>query len=237
MKLSIFLVLLIPFLQGCVSGWLNVDTSPAQAELYVKVPGAAEYKSLGNAPLNRKLSEVKSLAGNAKTLVIEARKAGFVTRSVVITDADASSDVRLNFELSSLEKLVKDYSRENPGKSEGLQFNVESQKQLAQDLIEKHLLETNQIVDQLFEAQRMTQVGRLDDASKRLEEMQKSFPSVAAIYEMQGGIAFMKSDFNKALDSYALALKNNPNNLELLNMRDYLEKKLKVERRGPAGTN
>ena len=236
-KLSIFFVIFFPLLQGCATGWLNVDSSPQQSEVFVKVPGSSEYKSLGPAPLNKKLSEVKAMVDNAKTLVIEVRKSGYVSRSVVITDADSSSDVRLNFELSSLEKLVKDYSRDNPDKQDHLAVDLDAQKQLLADLNQKHLVETNQIVDQLFEAQRMTQVGRLDDANRRLEELQKTYPNVSAIYEMQGGIAFMKSDFAKALDNYALALKANPTSIELLNMRSYLEKKLKIERREPAGQN
>lgn len=210
-----------------MSGWLSVDSSPRKAELFIKEPGSAEYKSLGVAPLNKKMSEIRGILGNAKTVVLEARMPGYITRSMVITDVDSSSDLHISFELSNLEKSVKDGSADY----------AEASKKLLTETNEKHLVETNVIVDQLFEAQRLAQVGRLDDASKRLDEMQRIYPNVAAIYEMQGGIAFMQADYNKALDSYTLAAKNNPANLELINMRAFLERKLNLEKRKPAGQN
>jgi tetratricopeptide (TPR) repeat protein len=199
------------------------------------MPGSSEYKSLGASPVHRKLSEVQGMAENSKTILIEARKSGYVSRSVVITDADTSSDVRLSFELPSLEKAVKEYVQNNPESKNGA--GSDALKLMLTEANQKNLLETNHLIDQLFEAQRMSQVGRLEDANKRLEELQKTYPHVAAIYEMQGGIAFMQADFNKALDAYSEALRNNPENVELLHLRAYLQKKLNIQPRQPAGAN
>jgi tetratricopeptide (TPR) repeat protein len=209
--MKLFFAFAIMTITGCASGTLSVETSPQKAELYARVPGSSDFRSLGPAPFIKSMSEVRSMLGRPNSVIIEARKEGYGSRSVFITDLDTSSDMKLNFDL-----LTND-------------------KQASGESSEKHLLETNVLVDRLFDAQRMAQVGRLADATKQLEDLSKTFPFVAAIYELQGGIAYMQSDYPKALDSYNQALRNNPENLEVLQMRRFLEKKLKNDGRVPAG--
>ena len=52
--------------------------------------------------------------------------------------------------------------------------------------------------------------------------------------QIRGGIAFMKKDYEKALDAFRKAARSNPKNIEVLNIKNFLEKKLGVSNRQPA---
>lgn len=218
MKNFIFYLILCLLSTSCVTGKLYVDSTPNNSKVFVRAAGASKSESIGQSPISRDISDVKKVANGASTIVVEVRKEGYLPRSVIVTDIDSVSDVKVNLELASVEEFVKG---SDPSLSE-------AQKRILASLNEKKNLQTNQLIDELFEAQRLTQVGRTQDAERKLDELEKRFPNVATIYEIRGGIAFMKKDYPKALDAFRKAARANPQNVEVLNLKKYLEKKLNI---------
>lgn len=88
----------------------------------------------------------------------------------------------------------------------------------------------NAVIDRMFEAQRLARVGRPDDALKKLKDLEKDAPQIAAIYELEGGIYFLKKQYKEAFDAYGLAAKYNPTNPVSSHMRSKLETTLGVKR-------
>ena len=86
----------------------------------------------------------------------------------------------------------------------------------------------NKVIDRLFESQRLVRAGRLDDAMKLIEAIQKDAPELSALYEIQGGIFYLQKKPEKALDSYQTSIRFNPKNVEAVRMRNYLMSSLGV---------
>lgn len=220
-----FLITIIHFLLvACSTGRLNVDSNPSQSEVFVRASGSKKSESIGKTPISQDVSTISQLAGGADTIVIDVKKNGFLSKSVVVTDINSQSDIKLEIDLPSVENFVN-----------GTDPNMaETQRRILAELNEKRNLETNYLIDQLFEAQRLAQVGRTDDSLRKLDELETRFPEVAGIHEIRGGIAFMKKDYEKALDAFRKAARSNPKNIEVLNIKNFLEKKLGVSNRQPA---
>lgn len=82
------------------------------------------------------------------------------------------------------------------------------------------------VVDRLFEVQRLAQIGRLQDALTSTQQLKNEFPDMASILEMEGGVLFLMARFDDAFDAFSQASALNPNNYETRNMRDVLAAKL-----------
>ena len=210
---------------GCSTGRLVVESSPKEAQVFLRAAGQSKLQSIGESPTSRDISEVKDLLGGADTVVVEVRKSGYLPKSLVVTDIDSLSDVKVSLELSSVEKFV-DGTDPNMG---------DAQKAILSRLNEERVLATNQLIDSIFEAQRLAQVGRIKDSEQKLIEIEKQHPNVSSIYEIRGGIAYMRKDYVRALDSYRKAARANPSNIEVLNMKRHLENLVGAGSRRPAG--
>jgi tetratricopeptide (TPR) repeat protein len=81
----------------------------------------------------------------------------------------------------------------------------------------------NAVVDALFEAQRLTRAGRLEDALKEVRFVQKEAPQISASYEIEGGVYYLQKKLPQAFDAYSTAVKQNPRNAEAARMRNYLQ--------------
>jgi tetratricopeptide (TPR) repeat protein len=88
----------------------------------------------------------------------------------------------------------------------------------------------NRVVDQLFESQRLVRVGRQEEALVSLKAAEKELPHLAASYELEGGIYYLQKKYREALDAYSLASSYHPKNPQTLQMKNYLEKSLGVQR-------
>lgn len=91
----------------------------------------------------------------------------------------------------------------------------------------------NQLIDTVFEAQRLALSGRFEDATAQVKRVQKEAPQMAAAYEIEGGIYFLQNRLTEALDAYRIAARFNPANPETTRMRNFLEDALGV---GPQTT-
>ena len=94
----------------------------------------------------------------------------------------------------------------------------------------------NNLIDQVFESQRLARALRPDDALRALAELKKTYPQVAAIYELEGGIFYMGKKYKEALDSYGQAIKYNPKSSSSIRIHDALEILLGLRQAGPATT-
>lgn len=202
MRNPIFLIINSFFILGCASGTLFVDTLPPEGEIYLKARSTEEYQLVGKAPYKMTAAEFRAKFGVEGPFGLEARSAGYRAQSILVTDLPQNSDLTVFLNLKSIEATGG--TDENPG-------------EVPQNRL-------NRAMDQIFESQRLVKVGRYDDALAQLSLLQQTHPNLSAIFEMQGGVFYIKKDYVKALDSYEKALRLNPENLELASMKRYLEK-------------
>ena len=94
----------------------------------------------------------------------------------------------------------------------------------------------NNLVDQMFESQRLARALRPDDALKALDELKKSYPQVAAIYELEGAIFYMGKKYKESMDSYGQAIKYNPKSSSSIRIHDALEVLLGLRKAGTSTT-
>ena len=94
----------------------------------------------------------------------------------------------------------------------------------------------NNLVDQMFESQRLARALRPDDALKALAELKKSYPQVAAIYELEGAIYYMGKKYKESMDSYGQAIKYNPKSSSSIRIHDALEVLLGLRKAGSVTT-
>lgn len=85
----------------------------------------------------------------------------------------------------------------------------------------------NWVIDSMFEIKRLVSTKRYDDALTMIKSVKEAVPQVSAIYELEGGIYFLQRKYFYALDAYETAVRYNPNNLELIRMRDICSQKTK----------
>ena len=209
-KIIVFFIAIINF--GCASGSLFVDSSPQGSKVYLK-PVGGTFQEIGATPLTKSLSEIITVNGAADAVLLEVRKEGFVSEQIVITDVVTRSDLKVTVSLDSLASLIEQEQKRqlsSDGKSDAVTPTV-------------GITQFNEVIDRLFEVQRLVKVGRTDEALKLLDEVRKVNSQLAVVYEMQGGIAFLKKDYYTAFDAYTLAVKYNPENVESVNMRNYVK--------------
>ena len=87
----------------------------------------------------------------------------------------------------------------------------------------------NLVVDRLFESQRLVRAGRLDDALKVADQIEKDAPELSAVYEIQGGIYYLQKKPKQSLDAYQTSIRFNPRNTEAIRMRNYLMAQLGLQ--------
>jgi tetratricopeptide (TPR) repeat protein len=80
----------------------------------------------------------------------------------------------------------------------------------------------NGIVESMFESQRLTKIKRYDEALRVLNEVQDKVPFISSIYEMKGGIYYLRGSYRDAYDYYSKAVTLNPKNADARRMKDYL---------------
>lgn len=83
-----------------------------------------------------------------------------------------------------------------------------------------------EVASEILESQRLVRASKYDDSLEKLQALEKKYPKVSLISEMQGNIYYIKKDFKKALDAYTTAFIHNPKNLDAYRMKLYLEKTL-----------
>jgi len=102
--------------------------------------------------------------------------------------------------------------------------------ELQEDTDVKVMDKVNKIAGTLFEAQRLIRAQLYDEALKILTDLEKNFPYTSIVYELKGGLFYMKNDLKRALDAFSNALKYDPKNVVAFKMKAFIEKKLNIAR-------
>lgn len=84
---------------------------------------------------------------------------------------------------------------------------------------------TNDLVNELFEAQNMAQKGDQASAFEKLNQLQKAHPDIAAIYEMRGSMYMVRGEYATAAREFSQAVNIDPNNRELRVLLESAQKK------------
>lgn len=79
------------------------------------------------------------------------------------------------------------------------------------------------IINSFFECRRLISVKRYSEALKILKKLESEFPQLSTIYELQGGIFYLQKKFKMSYESFEMAIKYNPKNIEAQRMRKYLK--------------
>jgi tetratricopeptide (TPR) repeat protein len=80
----------------------------------------------------------------------------------------------------------------------------------------------DEIISGLFESQRLVKSNRIEDALRLLAKLEERAPYLSTIYEIRGGIFFIQKNYAGALESFNLALKYNPKNVEARRLKSAL---------------
>lgn len=197
---------------GCASNTsIKVNSNPPDAEVYMKTMNQNERQLVGKTPLVQESIEAVLKTKPQGPLYIEIEKADYIPSTILVTEVGSGS-IEISRELKPLQK--KEASAEGQNSKEANQ---------------EKLLSLNKGLEQLFEAQRLARVGRLDDALKTLDEAGKLLPQVSPIYEMRGGIYYIQKDYRKALDEYQKALVVNEDNPSTIKMIQRLNGQLGIQ--------
>jgi hypothetical protein len=184
---------------------IRIESVPDKAEVAVSILGGNKRQILGTTPLNQ-VEIPPEFKGIPVS--IEISREGFLTETIIIPDlSGVNIDLRKN--LTSIESAT-------------------AQEKVAR--IEK----TNKAVDLLFDAVNKAQMNNKEGALKTLAEVKSKQPDLSATYEIEGNIYMMSGDYKSAIVAYTEALKYNPDQINLLQMKVRLEKILGITPLTPA---
>jgi tetratricopeptide (TPR) repeat protein len=199
----------IGILSACSTTKLTIQSNPTKASIYVHPVSGGEAKLIGETPIEMTEDKIPDIAKHGP-VIFEFKKEGRKSQSVLVTDI-------IGLNLSINREMEEDqYILGGPGK------DAQSVQTAA------YLLKINSAVDLLFEIQRQVRQGKFDDALVSLKDLRTENPNLAAVYEMEGGIHYLQKKFPEALDSYRLAIKFNPMNMDSVRMVALLEKALGI---------
>lgn len=224
MHFHILTALIAVVISGCASGTLYVNTGQDEVEVFVRQGNATKATSIGTTPLQTPTKGVVTKSGVKSGLVLELRKEGFLTKEIYLPDLGGANKIEIR---TSLTPEPKPEAVEGE-KEEEARSPAAIEAELMGKLQEKvnRTEETNQLFDQVFEIKRLISTGQMQDAEGRIDTLKQTYPDLSILYEMRGGIAFMNKDYQRALEEYTLALQVHPENLQVLNMKRYLERVL-----------
>ena len=89
-----------------------------------------------------------------------------------------------------------------------LDYNFDLKRATAQ-------VETNKIIEGLFEAQSLAQKSEYAKAISKLDELANQFPDIAAVFEMRGSLYILRTEFAAASKDFQRALQLEPESSEL----------------------
>lgn len=88
--------------------------------------------------------------------------------------------------------------------------------------------EHDNLMNELFEVQRMIRGRNFTDALGKLTTLEKQNPKLSVIPELKATAYYMNKDIENALSYYRKAFSINPENIDAYRMKIYLEKKLGI---------
>lgn len=202
---TFIIIIFVALLQSCTSSMIRIESVPDKAEVSVSILGGNKRQVLGTTPLTQ--AEIPA-EFKGVPVTIEIAHPGYLTETIIVPDVSGLNiDLRKN--LTSVENAT---SAEKAARIEKL----------------------NKSIDLIFEAVNKAQMNNKDGALKTLAEVKNRQPDLSATYEIEGNIYMMGGDYKSALVAYTEALKYNPDQINLIQMKARLEKLLGVTGLVPA---
>lgn len=203
--LSIYVLVCLGSLIGCSSAQVVIDTTPEKSEVFIKPLGSEKFTTLGVAPIKTNTEELEKKTNSSGPYYIEARKADFTTKSVLLTQILASTDIKLS-------------------------ITLDGQAADSDNSLYTGKIPLNELIDELFAVQKLAQTKKYAEALEKLESLQKRDPKLSVLHELKGGIFFLEKKWNESFRSYSMAKQYNPNNPDIEQMLERVKMKIKEGR-------
>ncbi len=210
-RMKLLFIPLIPFgllVQSCATGGARVDvkTTPEGADVSILRPGGGVPLSLGKTPLVVSPDQFPDLG--ARLVTLQIRKDGFQVENVVLPDGATGGLAQMNFHLKE----------SNVSTATGKAADV-AQNELARGIAQVH----RQVARKNF-----------DDALRTLDSLLARSPRIATLYDLLGGIHYLRKDSTRALEAFKRSLDLDPSNAETSRL---VEKLNSFQGRIPADNN
>lgn len=196
------LLLLIPFLAGCTSGRVSINSVPEKSEVVV-VNSSGKQRSLGTTPIVVEAATLFQPGDNSTKLIVQ--KTGMYRESIVIPRSVLKNHHQISVTLSELEKVeiekiigedCKKHS-ENFGNTRGDFSKLAQGVANIQSLLVKKDYAT---------------------AESQLTALIATYPFVSVLHALLGNSRFLQRDYAAAGNAYKRALELDPDNIETKNI-------------------
>jgi len=192
--------------QACATGGprVEVKSTPEGAEVAIVRPNNGGLIPLGKTPLLLSPEQFPDLG--ARLLTLQVRKDGYQSENIILPEGATAGLAQMNFTLRDA----------NPSAATG-KSNEASNNELARGIASIH----KQVAKKNF-----------DDAIRLIDNLLARYPRVATLYDLLGGVHYLRKDSNRALEAFKRSLDLEPNNAETSRL---VEKLQSFQGRIPAG--
>lgn len=197
---------LLALAQACATGGARVEvkSTPEGAEVAIVRPNSGGLIPLGKTPLLLSPEQFPDLG--ARLLTLQVRKDGYQSENIILPEGATAGLAQMNFTLRDA----------NPSAATG-KSNEVSNNELARGIASIH----KQVAKKNF-----------DDAIRLIDNLLARYPRVATLYDLLGGVHYLRKDSNRALEAFKRSLDLEPNNAETSRL---VEKLQSFQGRIPAG--
>ncbi|HLE12662.1 MAG: hypothetical protein A2504_10060 [Bdellovibrionales bacterium RIFOXYD12_FULL_39_22] len=194
------------------------------AFLLILINSCANTRPFLNIDANQKEVDVFAKTAGEK----EFKKVGTTPYKVEFNELRKTmnlSKIPMVFEIRKATYITRQFVVVDMGSADmNLYFELEESRDL------EEVDRMNKLSSRLFEAQRLIRAKNYNDGTKLLAELAQEYPYASIVYELQGGLYYLKKEMQNALDAFSTALKYDPKNVVAFRMKRFLEAKLNVTR-------
>jgi hypothetical protein len=174
---------------------VEVKSTPEGAEVAIVRPNGSGTIPIGKTPLSLSPDQFPDLG--AKLVTLQIRKDGYQLENIVLPDGATSGLAQMNFTLRD----------SNVSPTTGKAFEA-TQNELARGIAQIH---------------RQVSKKNFDDAIRTLDALLARHPRIATLYDLLGGIHYLRKDSSRALDAFKRSLELDPNNAETSRLVEKLQ--------------
>lgn len=101
MKIRSFALFAVASLSGCSTAMVTLESSPPNAEIFLRQFGTSDAKQIGETPMSLGVGDLRRQYGVNGPVVLEFRKEGYLPYRAVVTDLGAT-DLTVSGELTAV---------------------------------------------------------------------------------------------------------------------------------------
>ena len=191
------LALALGLLSACATPGprVEVKSTPEGAEVSIVRPNGSGTIPIGKTPLSLSPDQFPDLG--AKIVTLQIRKDGYQSENIVLPEGATAGLAQMNFTLRD--------SNVSPTTGKALEA---SQNELARGIAQIH---------------RQVSKKNFDDAIRTLDSLLAKHPRIATLYDLLGGIHYLRKDSGRALEAFKRSLELDPNNAETSRLVEKLQ--------------